>query len=88
MHLHHRARPLRHGNRDRLVRAGADGLQHACVAERGDIAAFLQLEAVLIDAAGRIDREHELQVGRGLRGRRHDADARAQHRRDEGDKRV
>ena len=30
---------------------------------------LLQLEAVLVDAAGGIDREHELQVDRGLRRR-------------------
>ena len=41
------------------------------MAEGRDIAALLQVEADLIDAAGRIDREHQLQVDRGLRRRRH-----------------
>src|SRR5262249_61563919 len=37
--------------------------------EGSDVAALLQFEADLIDAARRIDREHELQVGGSLRCR-------------------
>ena len=40
------------------------------MAEGRHVALLLQLEAVLVDAARGIDREHELQVDRGLRGRR------------------
>jgi hypothetical protein len=36
----------------------------------GRVAALLQLKARLIDAAGSIDREHELQVDAALRHRR------------------
>ena len=60
---------MHHGDGDRLVRAGTDGLQHPGVTEGRDIAALLQVKTDLIDAAGGIDREHELQVDRGLRGR-------------------
>jgi hypothetical protein len=55
--------PLHHCHGNRPVGSGADGLQDARVAECGDIAALLQLEADLIDAARCVDREHELQVG-------------------------
>ena len=65
LHLQRRTGPLHHGDRDRLVRPGADGLQHPGMPERRHVSALLQLEADLIDAAGGIDREHELQVDRG-----------------------
>ena len=65
------------------MRAGTDGLQHAGVTEGRDIAALLQIEADLIDAARGIDREHEMQVDRGLRrqrGRRGESDHRRRNR--------
>jgi hypothetical protein len=37
--------------------------------EGGDVAALLQFEPDLIDAAGRVDREHELQIDGRLSGR-------------------
>jgi hypothetical protein len=40
------------------------------VPECSDIAALLQLEADLVDAARCVDREHERKIGCGLRGRR------------------
>src|SRR6266516_7489325 len=67
LNLQRRPRPLHHGYTDRPVRSGANGLQHARVAKCSDIAALLQLEADLIDAARCIDRKHELQVDCGLR---------------------
>ena len=68
--LHHRSRPLHHGDGDRLVRSRADRLQHAGMAKGCDIAALLQVKTHLIDAARGVDREHELQVDRGLRSHR------------------
>jgi hypothetical protein len=79
---------LDHGDGDRLVRSGADGLQHAGMAKGRDIAALLQVKTDLIDAAGRIDREHELQVDRGLRRRRQCRDEREHHRRNSGEEEV
>ena len=58
------------------------------MSERRDIAALLQLEAILIDAAGSIDREHELQVGRGLRSGWQGIETNAQQRRNGGKVRV
>ncbi len=40
------------------------------MAERRHVAALLQLEAHLVDAARRVDREHQLQVDLRLRRRR------------------
>src|SRR5262249_24033446 len=65
---------------NRPARSGADGLQHARMPEGSDVAALLQFEADLIDAARRIDREHELQVGGGLR-RRPSGDSKHQEQR-------
>jgi hypothetical protein len=70
LNLQRRPRPLHHGHGNGTVRSGANGLQHARVAKRGDIAALLQLEADLIDAARCIDCKHELQVDCGLRDSR------------------
>ncbi len=79
--LQRRPGPLRHGDCDRLLRAGADGLQHATMAEGGDVAALLQLEARLIDAARGVDREHELEVDRALcHGRTGHREREHQHR--------
>ena len=66
------------------MRAGTDGLQHPGVTEGRDIAALLQVKTDLIDAAGGIDREHELQVDRGLRRRRQWRGASEHHRRNRG----
>jgi hypothetical protein len=44
-------------------------LQYARMPEGCDVAALLQFEPDLIDAARRIDREHELQIDGGLRRR-------------------
>ena len=69
LHLHRRPGPLHHRDGDGLRRAGAD--RAAAPADGGTRrrSPALQLEAVLVDAAGGIDREHELQVDRGLRRR-------------------
>ena len=69
LHLQCRPRPLHHRDRDRPIGTGADRLQHARMPERSDIAAFLQIEADLIHAARRVDGEHELKIGCGLRRR-------------------
>ncbi|MFO1187974.1 MAG: hypothetical protein U1E87_11305 [Alphaproteobacteria bacterium] len=69
LHLLERARPLHHRHRDGLLRAGLDAGEHAWMPERRDIALLLQFEAFLIDAAGRINGEHELQIGLALRRR-------------------
>ena len=53
------------------VRAGTDGLQHPRVTEGRDVAALLQIKTDLIDTAGGIDREHELEVDHRLCRRRH-----------------
>ncbi len=52
------------------VETRADGVEHARIAERRGVALLLQLEAGVVDTAGGIDRQHELQVGLGLRCRR------------------
>ena len=76
LHLHGRAGPLHHGDRDRAGRAAADGVEHLLAAERIRIAAPLQFEARLVDAARGIDRQHQKNVGRrqrlGLRRGRRD----------------
>ena len=64
------------------VGAGPDRLQHARMAERRHVALLLQLEADLVDAARGIDREHQLQVDRGLRRRRR-GDGEREHQRAE-----
>ena len=69
MDLQARAGPLQHGDGDRLRHAGADGVEHARIAERLGVALLLQIEAAHVDAAGGIDREHELKVDLHL-GRR------------------
>ena len=62
-----RSRPLHHGDSDRSRRAGGtDGAQHTRIAERRGVTLLLQLKPALIDAAGRIDREHELKIDRNL----------------------
>ena len=66
LRLQERARPLHHGHRDRLVAPAEDGVEHAPVLERGHIAHLLQFEALRVDAAGDVDRQHELQVDGGL----------------------
>ena len=64
--------PLQHGDRNRLVGAGTDGLQHARMPEGCDIAALLQVEADRIDTAGGIDRENKRKINAVLRdGRRY-----------------
>jgi hypothetical protein len=70
VHLQRRPGPLHHGDGDRLLRAGADCIEHALAAERRHVAVALKLEAGLVDAPGHVDREHELQVNRRLRPRR------------------
>ena len=65
-----RAGPLHHGCGNGLVRAGSDRAQYMRMPKGGRVAALLQLKAILIDAAGSIDREHELQVDAALRHRR------------------
>ena len=60
--MERRPGPLQHGDRNRLVGAGADGLQHVRMPEGCDIAALLQVEADRIDAAGGIDRENECKI--------------------------
>src|SRR5262249_14524007 len=45
---------------------GANGAQHLRIAERRGIALLLQLEPRLVHAARGIDREHKLQVDRGV----------------------
>src|SRR5499427_3790422 len=67
LNLQHRSRPLHHRHADCAVGSGADGLQHARMPEGCDVAALLQFEPDLIDAARRIDREHELQIDGSLR---------------------
>ena len=49
------------------------------MAEGRRVAAPLQLEARLVDAARGVDRQHELQVDVGLRLRRHDLRGQAPH---------
>jgi hypothetical protein len=62
-----RSGPLHHGDGDRACGSGrTNGAQHARIAKRGGIALLLQIKAMLIDAAGCIDRENELQVDGGL----------------------
>src|SRR5712671_1543114 len=61
--LQPRAGPLEHRHRNRLGQAGADRLQHPRIAEGGDVALLLQLEAMLVDAARGIDREHQREIG-------------------------
>src|SRR6202035_4186258 len=59
-----------HRDRNRLVLAAADRLQHLRAAKRRHIAAPLQLEAGVVDAARGIDGEEEMKVDRdlGVRG--------------------
>src|SRR6516164_1072272 len=47
VHLQHGPGPLHHGDRDRLVRPGADRVEHTRMAECRDITALLQLETIL-----------------------------------------
>jgi len=67
MDLQARPGPLVHGDRDRLRYAGANGAEHARIAERRRIALLLQLEAAHVHAAGCVDRENELKVDLHLR---------------------
>ncbi len=52
--------------------AGADGLEHALVGDRGGVALALELELGLVDAARHVGGEHQQQVDRlgGARRRR------------------
>jgi hypothetical protein len=79
---------LHHGDRNRLCGARLDRAQHARIAERRHIALLLQLETPLVDAARRVDRQHQLQVDGGLGERRcTDAAGKQQRRREaEGNK--
>ena len=47
---------------DGFEAVGADGIEHGRIAERGGVAAHLQFEPVLADAAGGIDRQDQLQI--------------------------
>ena len=79
------AGPSEHRDGDRAGDPGADRLEHARIAEGRRVALLLQVEAILVDASGRVDREHQLQVdrccaaagarqGRGEHERQHQAE--------------
>ena len=54
--------------RDLAVRAGADGVEHPRVGDRGGVALALQLELLMVDAARDVGGEHQQQIDR-LRAR-------------------
>ena len=62
-----RAGPFGVAERDALVLARQDGVDHALVGQRLDIAAALQLGLDLVDRARDVDSQHELQVDRHVR---------------------
>ncbi len=74
------ARPLDEAERDALVRAGLDRVDHARVGDRRRIAFALQLEFRVIDAARDVGGEHQQEVDllRGRRERGPDQDERCQ----------
>jgi len=78
LNLQRRTRPLHHGDRDCPGGARPYRLEQPGIAKGGGIAALLQDEALLADAARGVDGEHELQIDGSLRtGRRSGEEARA-----------
>jgi hypothetical protein len=67
LNLQRRTRPLHHGDGDRPGRTRAYRLGQPGIAKGGGIAALLQHEALLADAARGVDGEHELQIDGPLR---------------------
>src|SRR3954471_1967461 len=65
-----RARPFDVVEGDAPVLARKDGVDHALVGQRLDIATPLQLGLDLVDRARDVDREHELQIDRSRGPRR------------------
>ena len=63
------ARPLHEHDRDAPVAAGADGVEHAAVGDRGGVAFALQLEFLSVDAARHVRRQHQQQIDRLGRAR-------------------
>src|SRR5262249_27381421 len=73
MDLQARPSPLVHGDRDRLRYAGANGAEHARIAERRRIALLLQLEAAHVGGAGAVAAK---KGGKGARPPRRGGEAR------------
>ena len=64
------ARPFDIGERDRAMRARADRLHQLVADDRRRIAAALQVEFVVVDAARHVGREHDRRVDRLVAARR------------------
>ena len=83
--LRRKTRPFDEHDRDAAVGAGADGVDHARIGQRLDIAGALQLELLVVHAARHVCRQGEKQVDALARpGRkRQRPDQQSRHRQDE-----
>ena len=62
-------RPFDNGNLDRLIDAAQDRRNHLFALERGGDTFALELEAIFVDRAGDVDRQHQSHIGSmGSRG--------------------
>ena len=60
---------MHHGDGNRLFGTRHDGLDHLRIAKGGHVALLLQIEAVVGDAVGGVDRQDELQIDHLVGGR-------------------